>query len=40
MLYPVSLMGVLSNIGVIINAFGFLLVLFPLYVSLGWVDSL
>lgn len=31
-LFPESLMGVLANIGIIINAFGFLLCLFPLYV--------
>ena len=28
-------MGVLSNIGIIINAYGFLLVLFPLYVFIA-----
>ncbi|KNB45561.1 hypothetical protein JH06_5485 [Blastocystis sp. subtype 4] len=33
-LYPQSLMGILSNIGIIINAYGFLLVLFPLYNNL------
>ncbi|KNB45562.1 hypothetical protein JH06_2422 [Blastocystis sp. subtype 4] len=34
LLYPESLMGILSNIGIIINAFGFLLCLFSLYVKI------
>lgn len=39
-LYPQSLNGILANLGVIINAFGFMLILFPLYVLFSLIHSL
>ena len=36
-LFPQSLMGILSTLGIIINAFGFMLVLLPLYAPIPFV---
>ena len=33
-LFPQNLMGILSTLGIIINAFGFMLMLFPLFVCI------
>ena len=35
-LWPQGVMGVLSTIGIVINAFGFMLLLFPLYVIISF----
>lgn len=39
-LYPQSIKGILANLGVIINAFGFMLILFPLYVFHPFTHSI
>lgn len=36
-LFPQSLMGILSTLGIIINAFGFMLILLPLYAPIPFV---
>ena len=35
-LWPQGVMGVLSTIGIVINAFGYMLLLFPLYVIISF----